>query len=1264
MTGSSIRLRKQQQRHPLQQTLAQGRGDEHDSAEAETQAARPSNTIPPPQQQQQAPAQLVSPRPQRAALRLGSSSDDSDSDLEADDNLRAAAGSFTMIDRSTTPALPPPAPAQIHTAKDHLEQRRRKAEDDLKMVHARRIMEREIQPQRATSPRILPSPFLHHHHPHSQEHPHHTLSNLIRSSSANRARTVEHGHDSTLTTTHRRPRKRRPASVLSSDRYSRTRLPRRGIVATISARQRAASEKKEAHRRQRRLKRFRELDPLIQTGTLDDEAAKQKREKELEEAVTVQRELDRTLPGRQINGGTDAGDNHHNWEVVDTLDVVDPGVATVSTLTNVANSIVFPYIPGLFNRMPVVELPLESATNNDGSAPAATPKGRVKKKQTSLLEALRGKLRTTSKEALRDDSASLEEGRHRPDDSNIEPGSKDSLPQQSERKGMTRKQHRKARKLAKLREKQQQLQDPLDTHVETLLQNRKRAQLKRVMQGLWAFLKTPQGVIVGIYGFLVVFCGAALVIFLFGWIDHGNNKDFWVEVFSQAVNALFTLTGVGLIPWRARDTWRMAWIAYYQHKIWRLRQSANLPPLKDKNDLPNAEANATEVEERKSRLVVDGEQYGEGDAASEPQTPSEIAKLLAAGGPARTATPLQTIPESLSASSGLVLANAGSTPAPAIQSSTDTSHGPVPRTKTPISRVRSPLSQFRTASPFHDAPAGAASARRAQSPIPRTGTASPAHVPGTRTSQIQHEASELGSYRVPSPILRTASPLTPAAAAVLAALIDGPAAQPRPGLISWEPVQNPALGGPMGHFVEKGGAGPRAHLGAHGQAAQAPTRPGSAPPEHHGSHPGISPLREVGPSSSSTAANGDKSHAGTPRFTGTGGAIKTVPSRASAESRDTRFSVDGYFYPSRTSLDGGGTTTDGRSTVHFSQFFSAEEAAALQDIQVLPPKQAHRLHVLQTKFAHSASWYRPHETPTHFAFPISWALWITILNDLNSIFQCMLCGVMWGYATHYKDRPAWTTGTLIPCSFLCGIGAGVLIARGGKKTKKTDEVEQRLRAAFAERERAYNERRRRIEEGGDSDEDARDDEDSDAEDELYAKIAARAEASTSTSSSAKPTAFLSPIKPLAQRGIAQPLEDEDYPEDDVDRQAGPGADHFSPSSPQEADSFPLIRMGTSGFSSLQHFEDALAASSEDDTPGRRSEPNQHGLHHHASLETALSPTDERPGSALLLSPTGPPPPTSAAALEAAVEAIERSDEREEERTDAGVATAFFGLGGV
>jgi hypothetical protein len=50
---------------------------------------------------------------------------------------------------------------------------------------------------------------------------------------------------------------------------------------------------------------------------------------------------------------------------------------------------------------------------------------------------------------------------------------------------------------------------------------------------------------------------------------------------------------------------------------------------------------------------------------------------------------------------------------------------------------------------------------------------------------------------------------------------------------------------------------------------------------------------------------------------------------------------------------------------------------------------------------------------------------------------------MWGM--NRFQRPAWSTSVLILLAFSAGIISGVLIWRGGKKTKRTERVEERLR---------------------------------------------------------------------------------------------------------------------------------------------------------------------------------------------------------------------------
>ncbi|KAJ7180203.1 hypothetical protein C8R43DRAFT_392654 [Mycena crocata] len=229
-----------------------------------------------------------------------------------------------------------------------------------------------------------------------------------------------------------------------------------------------------------------------------------------------------SLPDSQHEASQRGGDLDHHDDIVEHLDVIDPQVGTVSTLTNAANAILFPPQSWLV-RKPVVTL----------SSP--------------------------SKVVISD----LEQ----------RPGS--------------------------------DYEDSLDRHVEDVLN--KPSKFRRTMKGVWAFLKTPLGVLAGIYGFCVVFWGAAIVIFLAKIINlhNANTQGFWVEVSSQVENGsfsmhysvrndhdilsigLFTVTGIGLIPSRVLDTYRIYLIWHYKRRTRMLRAKAGLPELFDEDDLPD-----------------------------------------------------------------------------------------------------------------------------------------------------------------------------------------------------------------------------------------------------------------------------------------------------------------------------------------------------------------------------------------------------------------------------------------------------------------------------------------------------------------------------------------------------------------------------------------------------------------------------------------------------------------------------------------------------
>jgi len=195
----------------------------------------------------------------------------------------------------------------------------------------------------------------------------------------------------------------------------------------------------------------------------------------------------------------------HHDDVIEHLDVIDSQVATISSLTNAANTILIPNL-SWYSRKPLVEL-----------------------------------------SSIETSSSDIEEGVNR----------------------------------------ETQFDNPLDRHVDSVL--RRPSKLRRTMRGVWSFLKTPMGIIAAIYGFLVVFWGAAIVLFLTKMINLHNDyrQGLWVEISSQIVNGLFTITGVGLIPSRVLDTYRIYWIWHYKRRTRKLRAKAGLDKLIDEDDLPD-----------------------------------------------------------------------------------------------------------------------------------------------------------------------------------------------------------------------------------------------------------------------------------------------------------------------------------------------------------------------------------------------------------------------------------------------------------------------------------------------------------------------------------------------------------------------------------------------------------------------------------------------------------------------------------------------------
>lgn len=90
------------------------------------------------------------------------------------------------------------------------------------------------------------------------------------------------------------------------------------------------------------------------------------------------------------------------------------------------------------------------------------------------------------------------------------------------------------------------------------------------------------------------------------------------------------------------------------------------------------------------------------------------------------------------------------------------------------------------------------------------------------------------------------------------------------------------------------------------------------------------------------------------------------------------------------------------------------------------------------KLAKSHSFYKPRETFTHNAFPLSYLVAIVVLLDCHSLLQISLGACTWGI--DYHTRPFAITTVILCVSITCNITAGLVITFGDRKTRKKDVV--------------------------------------------------------------------------------------------------------------------------------------------------------------------------------------------------------------------------------
>lgn len=126
-----------------------------------------------------------------------------------------------------------------------------------------------------------------------------------------------------------------------------------------------------------------------------------------------------------------------------------------------------------------------------------------------------------------------------------------------------------------------------------------------------------------------------------------------------------------------------------------------------------------------------------------------------------------------------------------------------------------------------------------------------------------------------------------------------------------------------------------------------------------------------------------------------------------------------------------------------------KESSDGHEVSVLTPKQQTKLTHHQNKMYKSHTFYKPHETETHHAFPLTLLFVIILLLDLHSCLQICLGSVTW--SSDYHTRSTAATTTILCCSITANTTAGIVIAVGDRKTRKKDVIERMMRQDLTDR---------------------------------------------------------------------------------------------------------------------------------------------------------------------------------------------------------------------
>ncbi|KAL7898828.1 hypothetical protein HDV64DRAFT_231454 [Trichoderma sp. TUCIM 5745] len=267
--------------------------------------------------------------------------------------------------------------------------------------------------------------------------------------------------------------------------------------------------------------------------------------------------------------------DEYGEDLVDWLDIIDPEVQTLSTLTNVQNSLFVPDLGPWINRRPTYVLSQRDAAPTGRRGRAATTAATAGLDEEQLPEPIEELPRfETGVETPRSGSVPATLRRSDTITSRLTDSHYAALPHGISLEGWTEEEKAE-----------------LDDRVRHMLHS-KRSRFKRTMKGFGQYVRRPLGFFVTLYAVLITLFGLAWVLFLIGWIYVGDKQVYTIHIIDSVLVALFAIMGDGLAPFRAIDTYHMAFVIHYSRKI----AKAKKRKLKEKENGITQAANEDSVE--------------------------------------------------------------------------------------------------------------------------------------------------------------------------------------------------------------------------------------------------------------------------------------------------------------------------------------------------------------------------------------------------------------------------------------------------------------------------------------------------------------------------------------------------------------------------------------------------------------------------------------------------------------------------------------------